>query len=330
VSTFKDAWKQLQKGPKVEPENGHAGVSQRAEDTYLPVKIDPSAPYQILPIPEWVTPRQAREWRNAQDEHPRFKNRNLSERTIERYMSDMREGRWILTHQPIALAEGNIPLDGQHRAEALARLMGEIDGVWMLVARDVPYEIMPAIDDTFKRGFHHVRQIAGKSNANAGAAAIRLAATHVMAMEADAQWQLSTFSARKNFSTAQLEQWEHLFSQYCDIEQATIKAYQLYPPVLLSATGAFYLLLSMHVGERLAADFIDRVAEGANLDSGDPRLVLKDSLIDRAVRKPVPTKELFLCLLIKGFNAWAKGETNRKWIVFRKGEFVPRIEYENL
>lgn len=317
--------------PEAEPENGHIDAPQKlGGGKYLQVKIDSAAPYQIIAIPEWVTPKQARKWRNNQDMHPSFRNRNLSERTVERYKTDMSEGRWELTHQAVALSEDDVPLDGQHRIEALARLMGEIDGIWMLVARDVPYKIMPVIDDTFKRGFHHVRQMAGKSHANSGAAAIKLAAMHRIAMRASSPWQLTTFSARKNFSTSQLEKWEEYFNKFCKVDQAIHESYRLYPKVLLSATGAFYILLSRYIPEEEVVEFLDRVATGDNLDRGDARLVLRNSIWDRAAKKPGPSKEYSLCVLIKGFNSWAKGEKNRKSIVFRKGETIPRIEHERL
>lgn len=46
-------------------------------------------------------------------------NRKLSPRQIESHARDMKEGRWVLTHQGIALSPTYDVLDGQHRLHAI-------------------------------------------------------------------------------------------------------------------------------------------------------------------------------------------------------------------
>jgi hypothetical protein len=48
------------------------------------------------------------------------KNRSLSSRLVESLVRDIKEGRWLLTHQGIALDTDGKLLDGQHRLTAIA------------------------------------------------------------------------------------------------------------------------------------------------------------------------------------------------------------------
>lgn len=76
------------------------------------------------------------------------KNRNISERTVQSYASDMKNGGWTLTHQGIAFdTDGNLQ-DGQHRLWAIIFSGCTIQ---INVTRGVPVEIdghmtMDAID----------------------------------------------------------------------------------------------------------------------------------------------------------------------------------------
>lgn len=61
------------------------------------------------------------EWAAEILERHNPKNRNLSLPTIEAYCTDMKNGRWLLTHQGIAFdVSGNL-VDGQHRLAAIVR-----------------------------------------------------------------------------------------------------------------------------------------------------------------------------------------------------------------
>jgi hypothetical protein len=55
------------------------------------------------------------------------RNRNISYRLVDSYASDMKAGRWHLTHQGIAIYEDGEIADGQHRLSAIVKSGCAID-----------------------------------------------------------------------------------------------------------------------------------------------------------------------------------------------------------
>ncbi len=76
------------------------------------------------------------------------KNRSVSENTVQSYATDMRNGKWQMTHQGLAFdVNGNL-LDGQHRLWAIVFAGVPVE---MMVTRNLPVETkqgftMDAID----------------------------------------------------------------------------------------------------------------------------------------------------------------------------------------
>jgi hypothetical protein len=75
-------------------------------------------------------------------------NRRLRQTLVSQYAKDMASGRWLQTHQGIAINCDGTILDGQHRLAAIAE-----SGVsqTMLVARGVPASAQVAMDDHARR-----------------------------------------------------------------------------------------------------------------------------------------------------------------------------------
>jgi hypothetical protein len=86
-----------------------------------------------------ITPEQATKWLENQNTH----NRKLIQATVDKYAQDMREGRWLLTHQGIAFDEKGNLVDGQHRLWAIV-LSGKT--IPMRIFSNVPSEAMKCID----------------------------------------------------------------------------------------------------------------------------------------------------------------------------------------
>ena len=63
------------------------------------------------------------------------RNRTLSEGTVQAYATDMKNGRWVTTHQGIAFDENGNLIDGQHRLWAVVFSNCEVE---FNVTRDVP------------------------------------------------------------------------------------------------------------------------------------------------------------------------------------------------
>lgn len=125
---------------------------------------------------EVITPEMAMNWL----EHHNFKNRTISQGTVDSYATDMKNGRWSLTHQGIAFnTEGQL-IDGQHRLWAIVFANKNIE---MMVTRDMPVtenkggvqiNPMDAVDRTRVRSTGAQMQLCHNvKNGNQVAAALR-------------------------------------------------------------------------------------------------------------------------------------------------------------
>ena len=65
--------------------------------------------------PMQVTPAMAANWL----ENANVKNRKISDLHVKRLARDMKEGRWVQTHEGIAFDPNGVLLDGQHRLWAI-------------------------------------------------------------------------------------------------------------------------------------------------------------------------------------------------------------------
>ena len=93
-----------------------------------------------------ITPELAAEWL-AHNTH----NRNVRQNVVGKYASDMKAGRWLLTHQGIAFDADNVLVDGQHRLMAVVQSGVPVG---MLVTRGVNLKHQIAVDD------HSIRNVA--------------------------------------------------------------------------------------------------------------------------------------------------------------------------
>lgn len=91
---------------------------------------------------EFVTPRMAKHYLESQHQ-----NRSLSEATVAKYCATMLAGDWRITQQGIAFHINGSLCDGQHRMEALSRLEGKLNGLWMFVCRGLQEEDIAVLDN---------------------------------------------------------------------------------------------------------------------------------------------------------------------------------------
>jgi hypothetical protein len=70
-------------------------------------------------------------------------NRPVSQRTVDRYVADMKAGKWRMTGEPIIISESGHLLDGQHRLWAIVQADVEVE---LAVASGVADEAIWSID----------------------------------------------------------------------------------------------------------------------------------------------------------------------------------------
>lgn len=89
-------------------------------------------------------------------------NRPMRPQHVRALASDMREERWMLTHEPIAFAEDGVLLDGQHRLAAIAQSGKTIE---VAVARNCKRDTFVVVGCGSQRKASDVLSIAGEHNA---------------------------------------------------------------------------------------------------------------------------------------------------------------------
>lgn len=98
-------------------------------------------------------------------------NRPLSEKTVDRYADDMRDGAWQANGDPIRISKSGVLLDGQHRLTALRKSGITIS---MVIIEGLNDEAFKTIDTGKKRNAADVLAIAGFHNPTITAAAARI------------------------------------------------------------------------------------------------------------------------------------------------------------
>jgi hypothetical protein len=98
------------------------------------------------------------------------KNRNIRKSVVDRYMRDMKNGNWELTHQGIALSDDNVLIDGQHRLMAI-RELGYIP-IQSLLVTGLRFSSQKNVDQQAKRSMRDVLKIAFDTEFAASAPAI--------------------------------------------------------------------------------------------------------------------------------------------------------------
>lgn len=92
-----------------------------------------------------VTPKLAEQWLNQNTD-----NRNLRPGVVEKYASDMANGRWTSCPMPISFGHDGVLVDGQHRLWAIIE-SGK--GQWFTIARGFTREDALNIDTGLGRSF---------------------------------------------------------------------------------------------------------------------------------------------------------------------------------
>ena len=102
-----------------------------------------------------VTPDRALHWLD----NANTRNRRLSEAYAEKLARDMRQDRWLLTHEGIAFDPHGVLLDGQHRLWAVVLADRTVE---MYVWFDVTSEALMAINNGKSRSTVDILRLAGR------------------------------------------------------------------------------------------------------------------------------------------------------------------------
>jgi hypothetical protein len=250
-------------------------------------------------------------------------NRNPKQRKIEVFAEDMRNKRWRLTNQGIGVDRNGVLVDGQNRL--MAGVLANTDFPTLLVTGLDP-QAREVVDTGTARTFADVLRMAGKTSVMQLSGGVTLRVRYETLVRLGKPYR--SFDAKVTRQalghSAMLEYLEKTES----LEEALHSLHLwrgAFPSLPASAVLAFESM-ALESDQDALAEFRDSIVHGANLQAGDPRLVLRNFLARAgAVRKGGPTSVYFLCVLIKGWNDWRNG-LSREIIMMRENEAMPVLD----
>lgn len=259
-----------------------------------------------------VTPQVAEEWLGTM-----ANNRNVSEKNVEQFARDMRDGRWHMDGAPIRFNREGQLIDGQHR---LLAVMQSEKPQRFLVVKGVPHAAMTTMDTGKTRSKADVLSIFDPTLPNVN----NLAATAVVHY----RWKKGVRgTALRNAPVSNDELIQHVVENQELLLEATRMGKRMtnHHPAF---TGQAYSLCDALFQEFDAEDrayFWERVLDGQGLQSGDPVFALREYLIREGKGKgtrPRVRVEVAAALIVKAWNAYRDGR-QIKLLHFKPGGAHP-------
>ncbi|MFD7690086.1 hypothetical protein [Streptomyces sp. NPDC059781] len=259
-----------------------------------------------------VGPELATEWltRNTS-------NRPLSKAAVQQLAGRIQRGEWQLTHQGIAFDEDGVLIDGQHRLAAIAKAGIAVP---LTVTHGVPRTAFTVMDTGRKRTGRDALALAGEANATHLAAALR--GLHLYLNAPNAAWSGGS-------SVTSNDQLLSLLEKHPGVRDALHRGLALNRGCRITTTAA---TIGWYVTTEARPDidqtpWLDGVVTGANLEAGDPRLTLRNTMLSLAAgrthRRRDDSREHLLYYL-KSWNAWVEGRS-MKLLRRSPNETMPRI-----
>lgn len=264
---------------------------------------------------EYITPERAKHYLKRNKT-----NRPLKQDNLVKLTNDLLHGNFRLTHQGIAFDwDGNL-IDGQHR---LLAVIESNTATEMYVTYNCNPENFKVIDCGTSRTSADVLKRAGAPNYSLIAAAIRLilwAETRYTAQKSPTPVKLRKSYTTTNAATVSFyEKHEETLKR---LAHQTTHLRHLNNALMPSATLAFLFLAdTLHDGEMLGYEFLERVAVGADLKAGSVELAFTRFIHIRYVDLQNYKKgEFMLSAYIKAFNRYMRGDSV---LQFRVGNVEP-------
>lgn len=241
---------------------------------------------------ELVTPALAGLWLETNG-----LNRPLSMTAVQRYAVEMREGRWLLDGASIRFAHDGRLLDGQHRLRACIVADTAFTTVVMRGLDPASFTVM---DDGRKRTAADVLAISGEKNSAVIAGATR----YVGAYEAGRLFAKGS-PRYKSWTNQHSVDIIHrhpglrtsvIFGEHCRA-------------ILQPAMGTALHYICAQKDANRADAFFDSLADGLNLDTGNPVYTLRQRLIEERAKKTQLPTERQLELVARAWNAARTGRT---------------------
>lgn len=258
-------------------------------------------------VEETITPEKAEKLMKKN-----ISNRHLSPKTVNKYVREIKNGKWLLTSDTIKISKSGNLIDGQHRLQAAINAKMPIT---TLVAYDVPDNAFEVIDTGKKRSLGDVLSIVGYGSSNAFASAIRLKYALDSCLE-----PAPVGSMRQKATNVSNADIVELAEKYSDLEEA-IQIVKKFPYVIklttpAAATVAFHEFIRIDKG--MAHYFFEKLESGADLSNANVLLHLRNKLMELRNTPGISrvASQSALAALFQGWNYLIEGNPPHNKFVF--------------
>jgi len=221
-------------------------------------------------------------------------NRTLNEAHADRLAEDMRRGDWRQTYEAIRFNRQGELSDGQHRLSAVVR-SGKAQEFY--VAGGLDAKAMAVTDTGRSRTFADVQAIAGEKHARKVSAVAKQV------------YYLDIGKATASGPAVSHAQLERTIKQHPGLREAVEKVVAVSGLQPHAQIAAVYCL-AREKHQRKADQWLEALQEGANLEKGNPALVVRNKLNSNkgAGSKLQLRGPSVAAFLINGWNAFLKNE----------------------
>lgn len=241
------------------------------------------------------------------------RNRRVKDSVVDRYASDMRKGIWKRNGETIKIAHDGTILDGQHRLLAVIK-----SGIPLVteVTTGLDSDSIYTIDCGSSRSASDSLKIDGVKNYSQVAtisAAFLMTVTYNSAMpyySRTGRFPKSSVAGTISYFNSNSEELEILASK---IKHSNASAIVGLPVMdLIYCAGS-------HISKDEAEYFVEKMATGEGLNSGDPILETRNAILNAKASKshimPISVRN---ALAIKAWNKFITGESVKN-VLFRRG-----------
>lgn len=228
------------------------------------------------------------------------KNRAISQPTVNRYVSDITNGRWLEdTGELIKVSKTGQILDGQHRLMAVSK-SGE--SVWFHIAYGLDDSVFSVLDTGKLRNASDTFRVAGVLQSNSIPSILSTFNT----LE-DGRFGNSQKDQKRN-NAELLEQYSENPNFWYEVSTSAHSWYTLFAKILSpSQIGGTYAHLHGKNSE-LANEFMAQLCTGKAITNEVISLLRNKLIIDKTSNRKL-SPSFKLALIIKSWNYFVKGST---------------------
>jgi hypothetical protein len=249
-----------------------------------------------------MTPQKAKEiltYKNG-------KNRYVRMNTVAKFVQDIKEGRWQVTHQGIAFDENGMLIDGQHRLRAISE--GGKD-CQIMVSYNVPRKSFSVLDCGVSRTASDNLAYINVPRAKIVAPGIK----HVILYNRYPKrtWSNLPFPTHTEIANF-YEKESELIDQLSAMILATHKQFKKVNPTALMAVC--YLAAQANHDLGTISAFCHGLGKGAGLSSASPILKYRQFLINsNKIPAGKTLQQYSIACLIKVFNYWIQDVKSKQF-----------------